>query len=513
MGIYLGQLPPAEIARLKAELAETLIANFCYPRFFDHRTESLQMRPVDRKKRQEVWLYLSSVDFTAWSRIDLTSPDFQHQIERLFIQFVQRNRSFFGDQGRRRMSDIRMLISSCAVTVTQGLRNHLTGQKQNTPPFGSPRPVVSWASTNGKEESGWEQISEATMLLQQKMQEIRGEAQTVIVNEPRPAQVVAPAGATAGPVRRTMRVPPATTSVGQKANADLDAAAKRQTVATPPASSRPYAPVVLPQPGPGTKSDPFVSPAPAASASPATAPVVTRRLSPSGQPVEPNGRRQSGMLEQPGAMRPAVSDRGYQSGPLEQPGDNRQMVSGGKKPGTLKSPSEAQTPMTPPISSTPMASTAAPMKTAGSNGVQVSGSLLTDTAHSVAAVSASALRARSVSPTASQGQQHNSLTSGSAAGSRDMLSVGEDDVAIFEQMRHQLVIWLRIESVKAGIEISDQGPAQLLEMLRQQAHFDDTRLQVVSTLLNLANQVVKTGVVSVLDYKQALMFHLMHTRN
>src|SRR5215469_6267320 len=102
MGIYLGQLAPAEIARLKAELAETLIANFCYPRFFDYRTESLQMRPVDRSKRQEVWLYLSSVDFTAWSRIDLTSPEFQHQIERLFIQFVQRNRAFFGRQGRRR---------------------------------------------------------------------------------------------------------------------------------------------------------------------------------------------------------------------------------------------------------------------------------------------------------------------------------------------------------------------------------------------------------------------------
>ena len=80
-------------------------------------------------------------------------------------------------------------------------------------------------------------------------------------------------------------------------------------------------------------------------------------------------------------------------------------------------------------------------------------------------------------------------------------------------MRHQLVIWLRIEAVKAGLEISGQGPAQLLEMLRQQAHFDETRLHVVSTLLNLANQVVKTGLVSVLDYKQALMFHLMHTRN
>jgi len=107
MGVFLGQLPPAEIARLKAELAETLIAHFCYPRFFDYRIESLRTRPVDRSKRQEVWLYLSSVDFTAWNRVDLMSPDFQYHIERLIIHFVQRNRSFFGEQGRKRMADIR----------------------------------------------------------------------------------------------------------------------------------------------------------------------------------------------------------------------------------------------------------------------------------------------------------------------------------------------------------------------------------------------------------------------
>jgi hypothetical protein len=135
MGIFLGQLPPAEIARFKAELAETIIAHFCYPRFFDYRSDSLQTRPIDRAKRQEVWLYLSSVDFTAWSRVDLTSADFPHHIERLFIQFVQRNRSFFGPQGRRRMYDIRLSINACSGSVALRLRNHLTGQ-QNIPPFG-----------------------------------------------------------------------------------------------------------------------------------------------------------------------------------------------------------------------------------------------------------------------------------------------------------------------------------------------------------------------------------------
>src|SRR5207248_9102827 len=115
MGVLIGQLPPAEIARLKAELAETLIAHFCYPRFFDYRTESLRTRPVDRAKRQEVWLYLSSVDFTAWNRVDLMSSDFQHHVKRLFIHFVQSNRSFFEAQGSKHMADIRLLIGTTAV--------------------------------------------------------------------------------------------------------------------------------------------------------------------------------------------------------------------------------------------------------------------------------------------------------------------------------------------------------------------------------------------------------------
>src|SRR6266571_8301963 len=177
MGVFLSQLPPAEVARLKAELAETLIANFCYPRFFDYRTGTLRMRPIDRAKRQEVWLYLSSVDFTAWNRVDLMSSDFQHQIERLFIQFVQRNRSFFGEQGRKRMSDVRGLLNSSALGVAQGLRNYITGQRQNHPPFGSPRPVPSWSTTsmNGRVEPNWDQVAAATMLLQQQLQEMRGE--------------------------------------------------------------------------------------------------------------------------------------------------------------------------------------------------------------------------------------------------------------------------------------------------------------------------------------------------
>src|SRR2546428_9219275 len=182
MGVLIGQLPPAEIARLKAELAETLIANFCYPRFFDYRTESLRMRPVDRTKRQEVWLYLNSVDFSAWGRVDLMSPDFQYHIERLIIHFVQRNRSFFGEQGRKRMGDLRMLIGSSALSVAQGLRGHLSGNPQNNPPFGSPRPVSSWStmSITGRPEPVWDQIAPQTLLLHKQIQESRGEINSAL---------------------------------------------------------------------------------------------------------------------------------------------------------------------------------------------------------------------------------------------------------------------------------------------------------------------------------------------
>lgn len=90
--------------------------------------------------------------------------------------------------------------------------------------------------------------------------------------------------------------------------------------------------------------------------------------------------------------------------------------------------------------------------------------------------------------------------------------VGDEDVVIFEQMRHQLIVWLRIETVRLGIEISGQSPEQLMEMLRQQDNSDESRLQVVATLLNIANQVITNGHATLVEYKQAMMFYLMHTR-
>lgn len=472
MGIYLGQLPPAEIARLKAELAETIIANFCYPRFFDPRTQSLRMRPVDRAKRQEVWLYLSSVDFTAWSRVDLMTPDFQHQIERLFILFVQRNRSFFGQQGRKRMFDIRMLIGTQAASVAQGLRSHLSGQKQGNTPFGSPRPVVSWSANGGRPEATWEQISATTMVLQQQMQELRGEARSGngAVSDGRPAN---------GAPRRIARAQPV-------ANPESETHTQPQT---PAASVAPSAPVQRGRSGPlpaTTQSGPLGGGRHrAASVPPTSAPAASASSTlsqKSGPLVAPASSPASPISSIPAARKSEPLVSLAPSGPLSAP------TPAGRKSEPLDSQTTSELPRT----------RAAEAEKARAQAPAVTGMASTGAPAQARSISSAAPMQ---APSVSSGQRDTGV-----------MSVGEDDLAIFEQMRHQLVVWLRVEAVTAGVEIAGQSPSQLLELLRQQGRLDETRLQVVSTLLNLANQVIKTGLVSLIDYKQALMFHLMHTR-
>ncbi len=487
MGIYLGQLPPAELARLKAELAETLVANFCYPRFFDYRTESLRMRPVDRVKRQEVWLYLSSVDFTAWNRVDLMSPDFQRSIERLLIQFVQRNRSFFGPQGRKRMPDVRMLISSSATSVVQGLRAHLTGQRQERPfPFGSPRPVVSWSATGvtGQSDANWEQTAAHTNLLQQQLQELRGEIKPTTLGEARPVN---------GTGRRATRVPSPGANTSQIEQDGLvtqqpSTIASKSVPQGSPVSNKVATQVntrtaatVTPA-STSSKGSPPLRPAAAASSlTPSTsavtpvAPPVSTASTAFVRKSELAAPRESPLAS--ASIAPVAPDISRVSVPPK--------VAESVLPAPVPSP--VQTPPTVPVVS--------PVVPATPQTPVQARSLPPSAPPTVVPSPPAAV------PTVVSGQRDNPV-----------MRIGEDDVAIFEQIRHQLLIWLRIEAIHAGIEISGQGAPQLLDLLRQQPHMDETRLQVVSTLLNLANQVTKSGQVSVLDYKQTLMFYLMHTK-
>jgi hypothetical protein len=427
VGILISQLPPAEFARLKAELAETLISNFCYPRFYDYRTDSLRMRPVDRAKRQEVWQYLSSVDFNAWGRIDLMSPDFQRQVERLFIYFVQRNRSFFGEQGRKRMADVRMLISNSSSSVIEGLRGHLTGRPTS---FGNPRQVTSWVTSNttGRLEPTWEQIVATTMLLQQQLQEARGEIKATATKDARP---------NGAPPKHSLRG----RSVANGSSAVEPGAISEQLVSTskptPQVETRTSSPYERPK-----VTNPLTSPiAPSVAAS---------------APVDSPVRKVEQVVVSEETPTPAVTSRdsAVEIASVSSPVRSRQQAQG-----TINAPA-----VVPPRDLTQ--TTQAPHM-----------EVITKVPESATVL------------------------------------VSEEDVVIFEQMRHQLIVWIRVEAVRAGVDIAGHQPSELLELVQQLDGFDETRLQVTSTLLNLCDQIIAAGHASLLEYKQAMMFYLMHTRS
>ncbi len=480
MGVYLGQLPPAELARLKAELAETLIAHFCYPRFFDYRTSTLRTRPVDRAKRQEVWLYLSSIDFTAWNRVDLMSAEFQHQIERLLIHFVQRNRNFFGEQGRKRMSDIRMLISTSAASVVQGMRGHLTGQRQNTPPFGSPRPVFSWSTTNvtGHVERAWEQLLPATMLLQQQLQELRGEILSAPQVEPQPSVAVV-SRRNIAPAASVQSSTPVKATNGNKKNG-YNGVSQAPVPAMPEIPARDAHHNIPPSVG--------NSPLPPvwqtiSAANPGTLHTIDTAVTPVETPVV-----------KPLAVPNATVPQGAKTTTPEKNKPQVQ-VPPSPMPERIQSQATIQTSPVPPSAPSPVQVPPSPVPR-----------------KMPPAPSSTAMQSRNMSPTISPSA--STPPSPPAVASQHESApqpVNEEDIAIFEQMRHQLVVWLRVEIVRSGKDIAGQSPLQLLELLRQQNGIDETRLQVVSTLLNLSNQVIKNGHATLLDYKQALMFHLIHT--
>ncbi|GHO43004.1 hypothetical protein [Ktedonospora formicarum] len=519
MGVYIGQLPPAEIARLKAELAETLITNFCYPRFFDHRKQALCMRPVDRAKRQEVWLYLSSFDFTTWGRLDLMSVDLQHQVERLFIQFVQRNRSFFGEQGRRRMTDIRMLINSCASSVVQNLRGHVAGQKQQNPPFGSPRPVISWATPalTGKVDLEWEQVASATMTLQQQLQEVRGEPVRPAAQNSRAASAMPSIPDTLPPTPH-VRPRPSSNVAGHQADPAAVVQSQERKLSQPlprPVQPEPPRPEITPRrsgplvprpssrpevPGPGERREDVASP----HGRRASTNLPDPRLRGDSTPLREEARRPESVVREETHFESSArvnsrAPEGYVANGHH--GSRSQGVYG-----------EAAAPYDAPIESM-QTSAMSPVRPEDFNGFRNPPDTPAQEKHEMKSQS-SPMKVAPTRPEPQPTALASSLPVDAAASARESsaMTVGEDDIAIFEQMRHQLIVWLRVEVITSGMETDGQGPLQLIELLRQQGRIDETRLQVVSTLLNLANQVIKTGEVTLMDYKQALMFHLMHTR-
>jgi hypothetical protein len=165
MGGSLSQLTARQRERLKSELAEVIIANFCYPPFLDYRLNILRTRPVDRRKRQEVWAYVNGLNFGPLDTMDVASVEFRRFVERVFLRAIEMNRSLLAAASERQMAAVRGRVPQLAANVARGLADYLALGEASE--FGRARPVESWASSaSGYTEPTWEQIEKSTQLLQ-----------------------------------------------------------------------------------------------------------------------------------------------------------------------------------------------------------------------------------------------------------------------------------------------------------------------------------------------------------
>jgi hypothetical protein len=164
MGGSLRQLTSRQLERLKSELAEVIIANFCYPAFLDYRLNTLRTRPVDRRKRQEVWAYVNGINFNALGNMDVASLDFRRFVERAFLRYIDLNRTLNATASARQVAGVRARVPQLALTVARGLADYLILSEASA--FGQARLVESWGTARAGTETSWEQIEKSTQVLQ-----------------------------------------------------------------------------------------------------------------------------------------------------------------------------------------------------------------------------------------------------------------------------------------------------------------------------------------------------------
>jgi len=322
-----------------------------------------------------------------------------------------------------------MLINTSSISIVEGLRGHLTGKPNG---FGNPRPVNSWLNSNvtKRSESTWEQLLAPTMLLQQQIQEARGEIKAA-QNHNRPNNISAKQ------------------SIRERSTANGNGGSVIEHEATPNTTTMKHS-------SSNVEQQTFPSNNHSKTTNPLASPIPTEI-----QPISTNSNVDS------------QTDQEHHKLAIEAHADTF----------TEQDDTAAEEAIL------LLSGTSVPAQNALAAPTVMQPQVLT--------------KVQAVPPT-------DVVNAGSTG---ETALVSEEDVVIFQQMRHQLVVWTRIEAVRAGLDISGQEPAELLEQLQKLDSFDETSLQVTSTLIDLCDQIIASGQASLLEYKQAIMFYLMHTRS
>ncbi len=568
MGGPLGPLTSRQLERLKSELAEVIIANFCYPAFLDYRLNMLRTRPVDRRKRQEVWSYVNSVNFGSLGAMDVASMDFRRFVERIFLRYIDMNRALISMASPRQVAAVRARVPQLAANVARGMADYLALGEASA--FGRARLVESWAATHdGFREPTWEQIEKSTQLLQTTLVYLRtagaAEAHPDRALPPdisaMPTRVLAPANAQArlASAGAANGAPSSNqyASAGYRSNNDAHDGANERAPQPPRSSER--------VPGGRTQYQ-----------GPSRLPSITRPVDRTlaAQPAMPSGEGSGGQQEAPHqpvqpapASHPALAAQPAPAPPSGAAPDAWQalLAEGDAGPSDLDLPdlpASFETPrqfdlppdlaelygdylrdsraarldLTVPAqepnpadalsAALPHAETdeevdalfnaltshiavqeQAAQAAAAHQQASYDSSEETNSSGAGALQHSGALGAERASQPPSSARAEQEHSSGRAKG------VTDGDVMIFSQLQHQISTWVKMAAVSHQIDLVGRDAAELVAELRRTAALEEAELQVIESLVALCHRVTTTKQATMEDYKQAMMLYLLHHRS
>lgn len=531
MGVCLGDLDRRHIERLRIELAETIAAHFAYPPFFDFAARQAVTRPIDRAKRDEVDIFLQSVNFGPVERTDLTSPEIRRFIEHLFQRYIEVNGMLSRPQVARRAPEMRSRALRVAAEMQRGLLGYLDG---TVPNFGVRPPRRSWVGKSATTGRDPREAAHRTQMLEAAL--LRYSTGAL----PLPAPAHQPP---ASPERQEQHE-------HHKASGPLPRAAKPVSAAETAgaAGTTAAASAGMPHPLDMLKSDWGKGNGYAHADSLAPLPPQGLPPAPSGSPfaglevgaqsavfttvtamTESLSGMLTGPLSAPQGEAAAISattaqtevERGAATEPRELPPDLYQLY--GEYLRDMHPEFEDAAPALAPVAEleqSTMDLPAMPSRAARNDFLNAPNAPAYEpyTAYESYGGAPDAEleppafltdRAEHPSSRADQGQRLGQRQNKRQSEGMD----GRGDKLIFWQLRYQLEAYIRRAARSYGVPAMGGDPSSVLDVLRRSGFVDGSDLRIAEGVLALTDRVTATGVATIDDYRQAMLLYLLYHRS
>ncbi|HUY76078.1 MAG TPA: hypothetical protein VMV29_04865 [Ktedonobacterales bacterium] len=547
MAVRVGELEPRQVERMRTELGEIMIASFAYPPFFDFRANRLSRRPVDQAKRDEIALFLNSVNLAPLNTTDVASPELRRFVERLFLRYLEVNPALTHPRQARRAPELHSQTPRLAADFQRSLQAFLNGA---APAFGARRPPTVWATPVPRD---------SRLPPEERIHNTRVLEAILLRNGP-PSGALAgmsgdlttpvPAQAYAQPVARPSADNAANGAPsGERRNgtarnthspfAGLDTGAQSAIlhVSEPGMSFGPGQGVVIPSgpSGPVVSSMPPSQPAPAYARSITEQPTGPLRVvrppaarRPNSDGLGANPRTNGAGANGAGANGAGAATRdGLPSDLYQLYGDFLQDMQPEAPLAAPGPPSSA--PLLPHYPAHPYDAGAPARQIANgaangplniaANAVETATPppyWLTGSAPSASPAPARGIghpaENRVVAPAPTSAPRPSAPSPAAPAQPVDP-EAGRNDLLIFWQLRYQLEAYVRRGAYSYGVANRGGDPASVLDALRTSGFVDEADLRIAEGIFALTDRVTARGQASIDDYQEALMLYLLYHRS